>query len=141
MPDNSIPEAAVVNSGASSGGNGLCVIPPAVYERVADGLGRFFEPISRIKPDLAAADMLDARKALRRHEILSRYIEPAGKKVLELGSGYGTNLIVWANGFGMDMTSAEPESEGFLETVDVSKELCRLNGVDPGRIVTYPGES
>jgi ubiquinone/menaquinone biosynthesis C-methylase UbiE len=104
-------------------------------------MGKFFEPISGIKPEVAALDMLDARKALRHFEILSRYVDPRGKKVLDLGSGYGTNLVVWAKHFGIDVTGVEPEGEGFESTVEVSRELCRLNGVDPGCILTYQGES
>jgi ubiquinone/menaquinone biosynthesis C-methylase UbiE len=119
----------------------LCLIPPSVYERVEQGLGKFFEPISGIKPDVAALDMLDAGKALKHFEILSRYVDPKGKKVLDLGSGYGTNLIVWSTQFGVDMTGVEPEGEGFASTVEVSRELCRINGVDPGRILAYTGES
>jgi ubiquinone/menaquinone biosynthesis C-methylase UbiE len=119
----------------------LCLIPPSIYERVEQGLGTFFEPISGIKPDVAAVDMLDARKALRHFELLRRYVDPRGKKVLDLGSGYGTNLIVWARHFGVDMTGVEPEGEGFASTIEVSRELCRLNGVDPGRILASTGES
>jgi len=119
----------------------LCVVPPSVVDRVERGMGTFFQPISGIDPRVAAVDMLDARKALRHFEVLKRYVDPTGKKVLDLGSGYGTNLIVWSKHFGVDMTGVEPEGEGFESTVEVSRELCRANGVDPGRILTYRGES
>lgn len=122
-------------------GEPLCTIPRSVYERVEQGMGTFFEPISGIKPEVAALDMLDASKSPRRLELLSRYVDPKGKKVLELGSGYGTNLIVWTRHYGLDMYGVEPEGEGFSSTIEVSRELCRLNGVDPGRILTYQGES
>jgi SAM-dependent methyltransferase len=39
------------------------------------------------------------------------------------------------------MYGVEPEGEGFESTIEVSRDLCRLNGVDPGRVLTYRGES
>lgn len=122
-------------------GEEFCVIPRSAYEQVEMGLGKFFEPITGIKAEVSAIDILDASKAPRRYAILSRYIDPRGKQVLEVGSGYGTNLIVWSKKFGLDMTGIEPEGEGFESTIEVSRNLCQLNGVDPQRINTYQGEN
>jgi len=130
-PDNN-PQAAP--------DEGLCVVPRSIYDRVEQGLGKYFEPISGFTPEVAALDMLDARKALRHHAILRRYVDPVGKKILEVGTGYGTNLIVWVSHFGLDVKGIEPEGEGFASTIDISRDLCRENGVDPERIVSSPGE-
>src|SRR5438132_10241323 len=85
--------------------------------------------------------MLDPRKAVRRMAMLSRYIDVRHRKLLELGSGYGINLIVWAKHFAVDAFGVEPESEGFSSTVEISKTLCRLNGIDPERVFRARGES
>src|SRR5437867_6486189 len=108
-PQNAPGEVSDVDTRTSAApGDELCLIPLSIYERVEHGLGRFFQPISGVAPAVAALDMLDARKAVRHFEVMSRYVDPRGKHVLDLGSGYGTNLIVWTRRFGLDVTGVEP---------------------------------
>jgi len=118
----------------------LCMVPPSVFEQVEQGLGKYFEPIARIRRDILAKDMLNPDKAVKHLETLKRYADVRGKRLLEIGSGYGTNLIVWIKHFDVDAVGIEPEGEGFSSTIEVSRELCRSNGVDPDKVMAYQGE-
>jgi SAM-dependent methyltransferase len=118
----------------------LCVIPESVYTQLEEGLGKYFEPIAKVPRDVLTKDMLNPIKAVKHLDILKRYVDVQGKRLLEIGSGYGTNLIVWIKQFGIDAIGVEPEGEGFASTIEVSRELCRLNGVDPEKVMVYQGE-
>lgn len=135
-----MPETATPPDEQSTAQARLCVIPASVYEQLEQGLGKYFEPIAGVPSDVLVKDMLNANKAVKHIEILKRYVDIEGKRLLEIGSGYGTNLIVWIKRFGVDGFGVEPEGEGFSSTIEVSRELCRLNGVDPEKVMAYQGE-
>ena len=115
-------------------------IPKEVFERVRDGMGGFFSKLNHVPAESLAKDMLNPAKAERSYEVLTRFTRCHGVKILEVGSGYGINLIYWTKHFGMDVTGVEPESYGFSETIEVSKQLCKVNGVSPEKIVVSQGE-
>jgi SAM-dependent methyltransferase len=135
-----MPETASLAGEPSAPEQPLCEIPRAIYEQLKHGLGKYFEPIAKVPSEVLAKDMLNADNAIKHIEILKRYVDPNRKRLLEIGSGYRTNLIVWIKRYGIDAMGVEPEGEGFESTIAVSKELCRLNGVDPEKIMTYQGE-
>jgi len=118
----------------------LIDIPAEVLETIANGHGRSMARLNGVDPKVLAADMLNPEKSLKRHATLCRYADPKEKRILEIGSGYGTNLIVWTKHFGLDVTGVEPEGEGFSETLSVSARLCELNGVPADRIKISQGE-
>jgi len=117
-----------------------CTIPESIYEKVEEGLGQFFASLTSIDATTLVQGMLDGSKAFNRLLTLERYVGTSEGRVLEIGSGYGTNLIMWTK-FGVDMTGCEPEGHGFSSTLEVSRELCTINGVDPQRIVEGAGEN
>jgi ubiquinone/menaquinone biosynthesis C-methylase UbiE len=110
-------------------------------KRVGEGMGKFLSKLNGVPPDTLARDMLNPAKTLRAHEVLTRYVDPRGKRILEIGSGYGITLISWTKNFGLDVTGVEPEGEGFADTIQVSRQLCELNGVPPDRVVVSEGET
>jgi ubiquinone/menaquinone biosynthesis C-methylase UbiE len=120
---------------------GLVDVPEEVFVRVGKGMGTFFSHINGSPPDLLARDMLNPARTLRAREVLSRYVNPAGKRILEIGSGYGITLISWTRNFGLDVTGTEPEGEGFADTIEVSRQLCQVNGIPLDRIVIAEGEA
>ena len=65
-------------------------VSPEIFAAVRDGIGAAFERISGTDRSLLARDHLDPEKSLRRAEILSRYVDPRKKRLLEVGSGCGT---------------------------------------------------
>jgi ubiquinone/menaquinone biosynthesis C-methylase UbiE len=111
-----------------------------VFASARDTMGAFFEPISRIDRETAARDFLDTSKSHKRAELLTRYAPLRGSKVLEIGSGFGTNVAVWMAEYAIDGYGVEPSSQGFDGAFEASKRLLAANGMDPARIVDAVGE-
>src|ERR1700737_1383843 len=103
-------------------------------------MGSFFEPISRIDRVTAARDFLDTSKSLKRAEILERYATLRGSKLLEIGSGFGTNVAVWTLNYSIDGYGVEPSTQGFDGGHVASKRLLAANGIDQERIIDAVGE-
>ena len=119
----------------------MVTIPDEVVRIATDRLGGFFELVSGIDRRALAADFLDVRKSQKRAEILQRYLPLRSKKLLEVGSGFGTNLAEWIKRFGIDGYGIEPGSVGFDSAVHASRLLFAANGLDPGRIANASGEA
>jgi SAM-dependent methyltransferase len=117
------------------------VIPPEVVERAMQSIGAFFEPIAKVDPQTNVRDFLDTAKSFKRAEILRRYSQIESKKLLEIGSGFGTNLAVWIKYFGVDGYGVEPAEIGFDQGFLGSQTLLPANGIDPERIRNAYGES
>jgi SAM-dependent methyltransferase len=116
-------------------------IPPEVVESAVQSIGKFFEPISKIDRQTSVQDFLDARKSFKRAEILQRYSPMESKRLLEIGSGFGTNLAVWIKYFGVDGYGVEPAEIGFDQGFLGSQKLLPANGINPDRIQSAYGES
>lgn len=120
---------------------GELVIPAEVEQLAINSLGAFFEPISRLDRHANAREFLDLSKAYKRVSILQRYQSIQSKKMLEIGSGFGTSLAVWIKCFGLDGYGIEPGSKGFNEGLHASKAVFAANGIDPERLCEGVGES
>jgi SAM-dependent methyltransferase len=116
-------------------------VPPEVVEMAAQSIGRFFEPICKVDPRSNAVDFLELSKSFKRAALLERYESLAGKKVLEVGSGFGTNLAVWIRHFEADAYGVEPGGVGFNQGYIASRRLLASNGIEPDRVIDSAGES
>jgi SAM-dependent methyltransferase len=119
----------------------IVTIPEEVARMATDQLGAFFEPLNGIDRRVLAADFLDTTKSRKRAEILQRYVPLRSKKVLEVGSGFGTTLAEWIKRFDVDGYGIEPGDVGFDSAVHASRLLFVANGLDPGRITNGSGEA
>jgi ubiquinone/menaquinone biosynthesis C-methylase UbiE len=119
----------------------LVTIPDEVRATATSQLGAFFEAVSGIDRHALVADFLDTSKSRRRADILQRYVPLHGKRVLEIGSGFGTNLADWIKRFAIDGHGVEPGSTGFDSAVYGSRRLFAANGLDPERLVNAGGEA
>jgi ubiquinone/menaquinone biosynthesis C-methylase UbiE len=117
------------------------LVPQEVVEIAAQSIGTFFEPICKVDRYANAADFLELSKSFKRAVLLRRYTELAGKKVLEVGSGFGTNLAVWIRHFDADAYGVEPGGTGFNQGYIASRKLLAANGIDPDRVIDSAGES
>jgi ubiquinone/menaquinone biosynthesis C-methylase UbiE len=117
------------------------IVPAEIFEIAAQSIGAFFEPICGIDRHENVRDFLDLAKAHKRIEMLQRYTSIESKKLLEVGSGFGTNLAVWIRRFHVDAYGVEPSIEGFDQGYMASRKLLAANGIDPGRVVNSAGES
>jgi SAM-dependent methyltransferase len=117
------------------------VVPPEVFDIAVESIGRFFEPISKVDRLTAADDFLDLSKSFKRAEIIQRYARLDSVKLLEVGSGFGTNLAVWLRHFKVDAYGVEPGGEGFNQGYLASRKLLAANGMDPDRVINSGGET
>ena len=117
------------------------VVPEEVFEIATDSIGAYFEPISKIDRETIARDFLDLSKPVKRAAIIERYAPLQHAKLLEVGSGFGTNLAVWLKRFEVDAYGVEPGGEGFNQGYLASRILLAANGLDPERVINATGES
>jgi len=117
------------------------MIPAEVVTLAEESIGAFFEPINKGDRRTLARDFLDPSKAFKRMGILERYTTLESKKLLEVGSGFGTNLAVWIKCFHVDGYGVEPGGEGFNQGYIASQKIFAANGIDPIRIVNTAGEA
>jgi SAM-dependent methyltransferase len=120
------------------------IVPDEVRKLAAESLLPVFSPLQSktISADDNVSDLLDLPRALRRADLLARFVPLNGNtKLLEIGSGFGTNLAIWLQEFGIDGYGVEPTSPGFDAGIVASRILFSANGLDPARIFETPGES
>jgi len=117
------------------------IVPPEVFDIAVESIGAFFEPICKLNRRENVRDFLDPSKAYRRAAILQRYASLESKKLLEVGSGFGTNLAVWIRHFNVDAYGVEPGGAGFNHAFIASQKLLSANGINPDRVINSAGES
>jgi SAM-dependent methyltransferase len=120
------------------------IVPDEVRKLATDSLTPVFSPLQSqtFSDSDNVSDFLDLKKSLKRASLLARYASLNGNtKLLEIGSGFGTNLAIWLRKFGVDGYGVEPTSPGFDAGVVASRLLFSANGLDPKRIFETPGES
>jgi SAM-dependent methyltransferase len=117
------------------------IVPADIFETTADSMGAFFEPISKIDRHASARDFLDLSKSYKRAGIIERYAPLRSAKLLEVGSGFGTNLAVWIRQFNVDAYGIEPGGEGFNQGYLASRKILEANGMDPERVINSTGEA
>lgn len=116
-------------------------VPAEVFDIAVESIGVFFEPIARADRRTLAADFLDLSKCSKRIGELDRKVSLREKRLLEIGSGFGTNLATCILDFGADGYGVEPSGVGFGEGFVASRKLFAANGIDSDRIVNSVGES
>jgi SAM-dependent methyltransferase len=126
---NSHPESAVLN------------IPSQVLQSAIRSVGEYFEPLNRVNREVLGRDHVNPLRYLRNIEALDREIPLAGKKLLEIGSGFGVSLAIMLKRFGVDAYGIEPASEGFDASNGCAREILRANDLDPARVIDAVGES
>lgn len=115
-------------------------ISESVKQRIVSTQGIFFKSISGLDPEKIAADLVNPVKAINQADIFKMYTDLENKKVLEIGTGCGMNLIVWAKMFNMDVYGIEPEEFGFEISNSITRDLFKQNRMDPARVIPAFGE-
>ncbi len=115
--------------------NESIVVPDVVREIAEHSVGVFFEGVSKHPRDANARDHIDLGRPLKAGQVLERFVPLQGKKVLEIGSGFGMNLATWIKRYQLDGYGTERDTEGFGSSFKASRELFAANGLDPERII------
>lgn len=118
----------------------VVVIPESVKRLAEDSIGVFFENVSKTSRVSNVRDHLDTVRPLKKGQLLERFTPLRAKKLLEIGSGFGTNLAVWIKEYELDGYGTEKDAEGFASSFKASRELFSANGIDPERIVRVTDE-
>lgn len=90
--------------------------------------------------EVAARDHIDPARPMRAALVLEEFTPLRGKKLLEIGSGFGINLATWIKMYGVDGFGTERDAEGFGSSFKASRELFTANGLDPERINRVTGD-
>jgi SAM-dependent methyltransferase len=117
------------------------VVPEHVRAAAEESVGKFFQSIAGTPSKAAAADHLNLEKSFKRAQLLERYSPLRNKKLLEIGSGFGTNLATWIKSYEVDGYGTEPDGVGFGTSFSASRELFAANDLNPERIVPVKGET
>jgi ubiquinone/menaquinone biosynthesis C-methylase UbiE len=64
-----------------------------------------------------------------------------GKRILEVGSGYGMMVVHGCLNYGLDMQGLEPPKQGFEGRYEIAQKILLENGIDPARIACGIGEN
>jgi hypothetical protein len=67
--------------------------------------------------------------------LLERFTPLYGKNLLEIGSGFDTNLGTWIKKYALDWYGTERDTEGFGSFFNVSREIFAANGLNPDRFI------
>jgi SAM-dependent methyltransferase len=116
------------------------VIPDSVRTLTEESVGVFFEGVTRTPAAVNARDHLDLARPMRAALVLEEFAPLRGKKLLEIGSGFGINLATWIKTYGVDGFGTERDAEGFASSFKASRQLFTANGLDPERIVRVTGD-
>ena len=63
-----------------------------------------------------------------------------GKRILEVGSGYGMMIVHGCLNYGLNMQGLEPSKQGFEGRYEIAQKLLLDNGLDSSRIACGLGE-
>ncbi len=121
-------------------------IPDGVLDQVAASYGRSRERIAKRPAHELAADALNPAKA---HERVARLCHALGieveslrgKRVLEVGSGFGVFVAVTRAAYGMESFGLATAASDFGDSAPVSREILRGNGLDPEIITNWRAEA
>jgi SAM-dependent methyltransferase len=121
--------------------NTLIAVPESVRVAAENSVGVFFATVSKMPADVSARDHLDLERPIRAGRLLETYTSLQGKKLLEIGSGFGINLATWIKLYQLDGYGTERDAVGFSSSFGASRELFAANGLDPERIIGVEGNT
>ena len=116
-------------------------ITQKIKDRLKESYGVYYEPLTGVSAQKITDDVVSDQKPIEQIALMERYIGSlAGKKVLEIGSGFGIFVTV-SRLKGIDTFGVEPDSEGFGDSFKISQEILTLNGLDSSIIKNGVAES
>ncbi len=114
-----------------------------VWQQVHDTYGLFTWKTGKIDPVKSTDDVLSSSKVDEQVALLERFSGQSirGKKILEVGSGFGVFLVVTKKKYGAEPYGIEPSEEGFDGSFGISQKILEANGIDPKIVTEGVGES
>jgi len=120
--------------------------PDSIVRRVAETYGATYEAFSRIPAEKCARDVLDEEKIHDQVALFCRTfaLKPGdlrGKRLLEVGSGFGVFLAVLRRDYGVESYGIEPSSGGFDTSRELAQEILTSYAIDPSIVTDAKGEN
>lgn len=117
-----------------------------IQRAVCESYGQFFARLSGLPAEKCAQDVLDEDKAHQNIALLCRCTglrpeELAGKRLLEIGSGFGIFLAVANRDYGLAGQGIEPASHGFDSSFQLSRRILEEYRQDPQQVIPAEGEN
>jgi len=120
-------------------------ISKQLLDKVIDSYGAFFERIACLSAEKCARDVVDEEKI---HDQIRLFCETIGlpvdslrgKKVLEVGCGFGLFVLVTQRDYGCDTVGIEPSEEGFDTSYMLAKQIASEYGMSTEVIINAKGE-
>jgi ubiquinone/menaquinone biosynthesis C-methylase UbiE len=131
-------KVAELISAERTGSAGI-IIPVEVKNAVENSVGHLIRTYAKGDPAATVRDILNARVRNRALARLKRYTTISGKRILDVGSGFGLMLTTFAVN-GADAFGIEPDADGFQSSLKSSRTLLAANGVEPWRATAGCGE-
>ena len=95
-----------------------------------------------VPPEQLAEEFVSEERIRQQIQLLELAVGSIdGRKVLEIGSGYGMFVVVSIRDFGADCFGVEPGSAGFADASSIAYRVLKLHGLDPSRIIMGTGEA
>jgi SAM-dependent methyltransferase len=107
----------------------MVLISPRLLDKVIVSYGDFFERIARLPAEKCARDVVDEEKIHDQVRLLCETTglnieDLSGKKVLEVGCGFGLFVFVTRRDYGCDTVGIEPAAVGFDTSFVLAKQIA-----------------
>lgn len=120
-------------------------ISPQLLDKVIASYGVFFERIARLPAEKCARDVVDEEKI---HDQVRLLCETtglgidalAGKKILEVGCGFGLFVFVTRRDYGCDTVGIEPAEVGFDTSFALARQIAAEYGIPAEVVIDARGE-
>lgn len=123
----------------------MVTVPSHLCARVIATYGRSFSRLARLPAEKCGRDVLDEDKVHEQVELFCRLTgcsraELRGRRLLEVGSGFGIFLAVLRRDYGVESYGIEPASAGFDSSFELGREILTHYGFDPAIMIDAMGE-
>lgn len=113
-----------------------------IFEKIKSTYGVYYHKLNGIDAERVASEAISEQRVVEQVELLTQYCGSLnGKKVLEVGSGYGMFVALTRARYGAYSYGIEPESEGFASSYKLSRDILSRYGLNPDFIKNSAGES
>ena len=113
-----------------------------ILATIATTYGRFFHDLNGVDPAKHARDALDPAKVEEKLAVFARFSGPlAGKRLLEVGSGFGMLVATSRLRHGALSYGIEPSGAGYEGSLAISRRLLTRAGLEPAFIIEGVGEA
>jgi SAM-dependent methyltransferase len=106
------------------------------------GLGADLPARCSVPPAQLAQEYVSGERIREQIELLESAVGPLkGRRVLEVGSGFGMFVTLSSREFGANCLGVEPAGPDYANAVSISRRVLMLHGLEPWRVLQAAGEA